>query len=1849
MGAITIKAGSSIAAVAEAANEFSLFVDGMELTGNFEDYKMLYQGAIGTTAATVYTTPAGKTTFVKTIKAVNTNGASDRWFQLYINGLTDLPYAIISKVQVPTNGWADYTTDGWKIFNALGQVMQIGANGLDADMTRLSTDSETLGLGSVTFTYTVASLNLGWLIGTRLRMWHDATNYQEGQITAVSGTQVTVDVDYVVGAGTYATWDIGIAGDVGSPGSVDSINGLTAPAQFLVAVDDTNVTLAINSVTDTHTFTMGWNGVLAVTRGGTGLSTIASGKLLYASALDTLAELTLGTNLSITAGVLNAATGSSATLTDTYVGYGSGANLLTGNANFTYNTGTSVLSVGFGVNDYLVIDAGNGLYQYGDLSGASNGSFVKLDDLGDFTVVLADTNTSTGTYTMLALSGNGGTSVIGGGINDTKIQLLDATQQYLFNKLAGVGTQMVVASPSGILSRQNIPVGTVTNFIFTDGNGFDGTVTLSTSTPTLSLTTSLTTGSVVFIGAGGAITEDNSLFFWNNTSKLLGVGLNSSLAARLHVKGTGATSATYSFIAEDSAGTDRFKVRNDGLVELNTSAAWQVVGQGVNAVAGSNHLGGSIGFGYPSSGLVPSVAGIWAREFVATDSSIRLSFAINRDVGDAMLPDDGYWFHAKNTGSSNYFHVSPGNDSTGNYGQNEITTSRQDFHYVLDGADFANRPAYRYYGVNYVAGNAVLELFPYLQVGQRLGSTSSQDAIGYLMQDRFGVFPSQSVAGGHFSGTSRPDATANPTAVLHIGARNSGSASMASLKIDPTTTLLVTPESGAVENNGTHIYWTSAAGTRYQLDQQAGSGTVTSVATAGLISGGTITTTGTITTSMNTNKLVGRGTAGVGIMEEITLGTGLSLSGTTLNVTGGSGTVTSIATAGLISGGTITTTGTITTLMNTDRLVGRYSASTGVMEEIALGSGLSIAGGTLTFSGGGTSQFFTFSVGFGTDVDYQVDGTADDVQINAAIAALPAEGGKIILREGDYSFTAPVVINADNVAIEGNGTATKITIPNATNIDVFQIDNAGVHIANLKIDGNGTNQTTGGYGIKVSTTASNVRIEQCTIINTYLSNIFVDGADEVILTNNYLDPPVTGCNVEATSCNNIVVTDNNCIGAVDANISVTGTRGGTVSNNVCRDSAGRGIETEIWGGGISGNDVYDCGGAALYAAYPCAIDGNGIYISTNPSEALIILDSSDPIGCTGNEMVIYSTNSAAVTGIEVNATHMTITGNTIQFESSGFAHVGIDINGQSDCNVSGNTIVNYDLLGTGVITGSGYANNITGNNFYGFAITVDFSGAEDTSITANTIQNGSYGISAINASIKRGFTIGNNNIYYMEKTAIHLEGVSKATVSGNKLRFIGILTNNTYDGIILTSTGTAYSTANVVTDNNISTPSGNKHRYGIRENSSNDGGNLISDNIVTDAVTANISTQGATTVAIGNIPTTLIPVSQGGTGLATVTSNTVPYGAGTSALSLTSVNATATNKFLRQVSSGAPSFEQILSTDISGLSIQNVVTGGVGTAYTATYAPAIALTNLLVVAFVAHTQNTITTPTFAPNGLTAHTMTKTGGDALAVGDIQAGGLYIATYIVATTTWEVVGVGDARTNNTLAQFAATTSAQLAGVISDETGTGLLVFDTAPTLSNPVVGTQSPNDNSTKAASTAYVDEATDYVKLTSGTATTQSAVSVTLTAGYYSYEWRIDSLIASVGSTSLYLRIGTAGGIQSGASDYAWIRTGAFVTGTGTSASVSNAGDGDDAQIVINGASVSTTNPIDCVIEINNPAQTAQYHHLIAHLVNRDSAGTPNTFYADIGGTYKATTAVTTLQVLPASGTITFNYSLWGKK
>jgi len=72
------------------------------------------------------------------------------------------------------------------------------------------------------------------------------------------------------------------------------------------------------------------------------------------------------------------------------------------------------------------------------------------------------------------------------------------------------------------------------------------------------------------------------------------------------------------------------------------------------------------------------------------------------------------------------------------------------------------------------------------------------------------------------------------------------------------------------------------------------------------------------------------------------------------------------------------------------------------------------------------------------------------------------------------------------------------------------------------------------------------------------------------------------------------------------------------------------------------------------------------------------------------------------------------------------------------------------------------------------------------------------------------------------------------------------------------------------------------------------------------------------------------------------------------------------------------------------------------------------------------------------------------GEALKVVQVNAGETALEFVTLS-------GGGDALTANPLSQFASTTSAQLAGVISNETGTGLLVYNDSPTLITPALGT------------------------------------------------------------------------------------------------------------------------------------------------------------------------------------------------
>ena len=95
---------------------------------------------------------------------------------------------------------------------------------------------------------------------------------------------------------------------------------------------------------------------------------------------------------------------------------------------------------------------------------------------------------------------------------------------------------------------------------------------------------------------------------------------------------------------------------------------------------------------------------------------------------------------------------------------------------------------------------------------------------------------------------------------------------------------------------------------------------------------------------------------------------------------------------------------------------------------------------------------------------------------------------------------------------------------------------------------------------------------------------------------------------------------------------------------------------------------------------------------------------------------------------------------------------------------------------------------------------------------------------------------------------------------------------------------------------------------------------------------------------------------------------------------------------------------------------------------------------------------------------------------------------------------IPGGGDALTTNPLSQFAATTSAELAGVISDETGSGALVFATSPTLVTPTLGAASATSLMTTGAIELGHATDTTLARSAAGKVTIEGAQIATLTSG-----------------------------------------------------------------------------------------------------------------------------------------------------
>jgi len=147
--------------------------------------------------------------------------------------------------------------------------------------------------------------------------------------------------------------------------------------------------------------------------------------------------------------------------------------------------------------------------------------------------------------------------------------------------------------------------------------------------------------------------------------------------------------------------------------------------------------------------------------------------------------------------------------------------------------------------------------------------------------------------------------------------------------------------------------------------------------------------------------------------------------------------------------------------------------------------------------------------------DYWCDGIADEVQINAALTALPATGGAVVLMEGTYTISAPIVL-VKNSALRGVGGGKSVQITLANNSDCnmiyFQQTDASssfIYVGYLLLLGNKANQASGN-GILFEWDGANV-LKDFEIERVYINSCKEDG----IKIDHAWGGHIHGCNSES--------------------------------------------------------------------------------------------------------------------------------------------------------------------------------------------------------------------------------------------------------------------------------------------------------------------------------------------------------------------------------------------------------------------------------------------------------------------------------------------------------------------------------------------------------------------------------------------------------------------------------------------------------------------------------------------------------------------------------------------------------------
>lgn len=306
--------------------------------------------------------------------------------------------------------------------------------------------------------------------------------------------------------------------------------------------------------------------------------------------------------------------------------------------------------------------------------------------------------------------------------------------------------------------------------------------------------------------------------------------------------------------------------------------------------------------------------------------------------------------------------------------------------------------------------------------------------------------------------------------------------------------------------------------------------------------------------------------------------------------------------------------------------------------------------------------------------------------IQAALNAIPDDGGVVRLPAGTFEITEPLVVSKGDVLLTGAGTATHIVNRNEEGKPAVILQHPKgqdvrkderlwrIMLSNLRVTGNARS----GHGILA------IQIQE-----VFLQGVTVSehGGDGIQLDHCYEDPRVSDClitynkgvGLNLLGCHDIVVSSNQFEENQDAlhcldgfNLCMTG--------NCVDDHLAEGVVIEnTYGSVLSGNMIEECNGTAVILDRDCY----GITISANViAHNGAGIDLRDAHGCavSANTLTILRKDALR---IGPDSGRITVTGNnisnsyvgedTVKRRVNDLAAAGITLDGATELAIVGNS------------------------------------------------------------------------------------------------------------------------------------------------------------------------------------------------------------------------------------------------------------------------------------------------------------------------------------------------------------------------------------------------------------------------------------------------------------------------------------------------------------------------------------------------------------------------------------------------